>query len=243
MVYCQSLAGSGHRVRSLAMVRSLVKNFQVCLVNEGREISPLKLPPQLETVCLPGLVERVDSLQPLDPRKSLAEVKVQRRRILHQTLERFRPDCLITEGFPFNRRSLTFELIPLLGQAQTANQPVQIICALPELTTPQLIGAYAQLNQENKTCQLLDQYYDTVVCPKESSLTRLGNYLSRINALNCDLVYTDDIAQVFEGGKAIASSTAHNRPLPEKTALNRSPDCRPAAVKFGSKEKAPHQRT
>ena len=39
MFYCQNLLGMGHLVRSTEIVRSLIKDFKVCLINGG-EIVP-----------------------------------------------------------------------------------------------------------------------------------------------------------------------------------------------------------
>ena len=118
MIYCQHLAGMGHLVRCREIMRSLVKNFKVCFVTGGQMVPQFQLPDEVEIVYLPALWQKGAALLPLEGTQSLEAVKAERQQILINTFDRFQPDCLVTECFPFSKMSMKSELKPLLKKGQ-----------------------------------------------------------------------------------------------------------------------------
>ncbi len=55
MFYCQNLLGMGHLVRSTEIIRSLVKDFKVCLINGGQILPGFEIPSTVEVINLPAV--------------------------------------------------------------------------------------------------------------------------------------------------------------------------------------------
>lgn len=195
MVYCQYLAGMGHLVRSTEIIRSLVKSFEICFVNGGQFVSQFELPAGVETVYLPGLREEDGLLKPLDESQSLADIKAERTQKLLATFERFQPDCLITECFPFSKAKVEFELIPLLDRVQTAPRPIPTLCSLRDLIMTQVMTDKTRAKKEARVIRLINQYYDAVLFHADGNFQSLKDSFSQIEALDCEIIDTGYVAQ------------------------------------------------
>ena len=195
MIYCQHLAGMGHLIRSAEIIRSLVKDFQVCFVNGGQPVPEFGLPAEAEAVYLPGLWQDGRDLKPVDESQSLEAVKTRRKQILLEVFDRFQPDCLITECFPFSKVKLEFELIPLLERTQASARPVRVICSLRDLIMTQPLSTKARAKREARVCELIGQYYDAILFHSDANFLRLENCFPNIDALKCDIIYTGYVAQ------------------------------------------------
>ncbi len=195
MIYCQHLAGMGHLVRCREIIRSLIQDFEVCFVSGGQIVPEFQLPPEVERVNLPGLWQKGDELVPVNEALSLEETKAQRQQQLLEVFDRFQPDCLITECFPFSKMSMKYELSPLLKRAKAEERPVKIVCSLRDLIMTQPLSPGARERREAKVCRLINRFYDAVLFHADGSLQKLEDCFSRVEDLNCEIVYTGYVAQ------------------------------------------------
>lgn len=195
MIYCQHLAGMGHLVRCREIIRALVDSFEVCFVSGGQIVPQFQLPRQIEIVQLPGLWQKGAELVSLDETMTIEETKAQRKQKLLDTFNRFQPDCLITECFPFSKMSMKYELSPLLKQAKASARPVQILCSLRDLIMTQPLSADARERREAKVCRLINRFYDAVLFHSDANFQRLEDCFSRTGDLSCEIVYTGYVAQ------------------------------------------------
>lgn len=193
MFYCQYLAGMGHLVRSTEIIRSLVKDFQVCFVNGGQPISGFEFPPAVEPIHLPPILEVEGELVAVDPSQSIEEVKESRKNQLLQVFETFQPDCLIIECFPFSKHKLKFELIPLLDCAVAAK--TQIVCSLRDLIMTQTLSPTAWAKRYDKVRDLVNQYFNLVLIHGDPQVQRLEEQFPKANQLNCEVYYTGYVVQ------------------------------------------------
>lgn len=193
MFYCQYLAGMGHLVRSTEIIRSLVKEFQVCFVNGGRPISGFEFPAAVEVIHLPPILEEEGKLAAVDPLQSIEEVKQIRTQQLLQIFEHFRPDCLMIECFPFSKHKLKFELLPLLDRAKTVDTPV--VCSLRDLIMTQTLSATTWAKRYDKVRDLVNRYFDLVLVHSDPQLQQLEEQFPQIDQLNCEVYYTGYVAQ------------------------------------------------
>ena len=133
MLYCQHVLGMGHLMRSMALVEGL-RDFEVCFVNGGEMIPGFAVPPGVTMVQLPPLKSDADfqHLEGIDG-QNLAAIEAARTEALLAEFERFRPDALIIELFPFGRKKFAFELVPLLARIRSEGQPVKVICSLRDI--------------------------------------------------------------------------------------------------------------
>lgn len=196
LFYCQYLAGMGHLVRSTEIIRSLVKDFDVCLINGGQLIPGFEFPAEARVVHLPAVWEDGNKLKPVDSSLTIEEVKESRQQKILEILEKFQPDCIITECFPFSKHKLKFELKPMLKQAKESNIP--IVCSLRDLIMTQPMSESARIKRQEKVCQLIGRFYDLVLFHGDANLLRLEDSFPEVDKLNCDLFYTGYIAPAIK---------------------------------------------
>lgn len=195
LFYCQYLAGMGHLVRSTEIIRSLVKEFQVCFVNGGEPIAEFEMPANLDIVHLPPIVEAGGELRSVDQSQTIETVKAVRTQMLLAIFEQFQPDCVITECFPFSKHKLKYELLPLLERAKAASKPVQVVCSLRDLIMTQSRSTQSWNKRYDDVCELINRYYDLVLVHGDSQLLRLDDQFPKVNQLNCEVYYTGYVAQ------------------------------------------------
>lgn len=173
MVYVQHLLGIGHLRRASFLCNALDSNhFKVSLVSGGMPVSGAlqagvnlhQLPP----VRSPD--SRFDSLvdennQPINERW-----KKHRCNQLLKAFNSLSPDALITETFPFGRRMMRFELLPLLKAArQHACSPL-IISSIRDILQPKSKPA-----RNDEIRQLIDSYYDRILIHGDERLATLAD--------------------------------------------------------------------
>ena len=168
MFYVQHLLGIGHVVRSMRIARALAGGgFEVTLVCGGPPVAGLdfgglnmvQLPPV--TTGANGFSELVDaSGTPLTEADKAA-----RRDILINHFNQIKPDILLLEAFPFGRRQMRFELLPLLDAAIARLRRPLIACSVRDILQqdrrPGRAEAYAEL---------VERYFDLVLVHGDPNL-------------------------------------------------------------------------
>ncbi len=201
LFYCQNLLGMGHLVRTTELMRELVKTFQVCLIDGGQKIEGFDVPPEVEVIQLPTIqVEVSDSLQVgkqlhvVGSTMDLEAVKEFRKETLIRVFDRFQPDCLITEGYPFSKnKALAFEMLPLLDHVKQTSPSTKVICSLRDII---MVKEFADRDyEEQRRCQFTNQYYDAILLHSDPSIHRLEDNISRASDLTCPVYYTGYVVQ------------------------------------------------
>ncbi len=190
MFYCQYLTGMGHLVRSTEIVRQLVKEFQVCFINGGPTVPGFEIPPEAEIAALPPLWIEDGQLQVAEGFANIDELKKARKNALIALFDRFKPDCLITEFFPFGRHKLFFELIPLLDHIQAVSPDTKIVSSVRDI-----VGRTDLDREEDIICQLTSKYFDLILFHSDPRFQKLAESFSRVRDLNCQIEYTGFVAQ------------------------------------------------
>jgi predicted glycosyltransferase len=193
MFYCQHIVGMGHLIRTTEIIRGLVSDFQVCLINGGEIIDEFPLPVSVEVINIPAIKTDAQwkELQPVDNTLSLEEVKLKRTEQILNVFERFQPDILILELFPFGRRRFSFELIPLLEKAKAAGK--KIVSSLRDI----VINQNDRLRHEEKVCNSIDRYFDLLLVHGDPQFIRLEEIFDRVQDLNCEVCYTGYVTQTL----------------------------------------------
>ena len=205
MFYCQYLTGMGHLVRSTEIIRQLVKDFQVCFINGGTIVPGFEIPSQVKIAKLPPLWIEDGELQVAEGFANLEEVKEARRNALINLFDRFKPDCLITEFFPFGRHKLFFELIPLLDHIKSVAPSTKIVSSVRDI-----VGR-TDLDKEAKIiCELTSKYFDLILFHSDYGFQKLEESFSRVKDLNCEVRYTGFVAQSTPENKILSESDLVN---------------------------------
>ncbi|MDJ0648499.1 MAG: glycosyltransferase [Xenococcaceae cyanobacterium MO_188.B19] len=191
MFYCQHILGMGHLIRSIEIVKGLIPDFQICFINGGQVIENFKFPPGIEVVNIPALKtdSKFKELKPVDENLTMEEVKNIRKNMLLDICDRFRPDVLIIELYPFGRRPFSFELIPLIQKAKSIG--TKVVSSVRDI----LVTKQNQQRHEEKVCQLINQYFDMVLIHGDPNFINLDLSFSSIQNLTCPVHYTGYVVQ------------------------------------------------
>ncbi len=193
MFYCQHVLGIGHWVRSSGIVHALASQAQVLLVNGGGEVAGFTFPSQVELASLPPLQTDADfsALETRSSTETVEEIQRQRKRMLLGLFERFQPDLLVIELFPFGRKRFAFELIPLLDRARVASSRPKIVCSLRDI----LVTKKDQQAYEKRVCQIVNSYFDLILVHGDPSFVRLEETFPCTAHLRCPVQYTGYVTQ------------------------------------------------
>ncbi len=166
-LYVQHLLGIGHLQRAAGLSRAMAKvGIEVTLVSGG---VPVKI--DSGPVCFIQLppVRAADSqysaLETEDGRAVDDAFRRHRTAALLDAFHAAKPDILITEQFPFGRRPLHFELLPLLDAAKTAGNTTTgakgpaIVASVRDIlvapSRPERFGEMLELAQTRYDCVLV----------------------------------------------------------------------------------------
>lgn len=171
LFYVQHLLGIGHLRRAAALVAAMDRTvLEVVLVSGGMPVKGLDIG-GARLVQLPPLRSRDTDFSALvdGDGKPIDEAwKAARRDRLLALYRETRPRAIVTEQFPFGRRQLRFELMPLL-EAATASEP-----------RPTIIASIRDILNEpgkpEKTAWILDtvrHHFDLVLVHGDPAFTTL----------------------------------------------------------------------
>lgn len=192
LIHVQHLLGTGHLKRAAAIGGALAGGgFDVEIVTGGMPLGDLdtggarvvQLPPLRATD--PGFKTLVDDHnQPIDD----AWRQARRERLL-QHFDAWRPDVVMTELFPFGRRMLEFELLPLLAAARARRPRPLILCSLRDvLIAPREPPKVAQAIERARTL------YDRILVHGDPALIDLPASYPAARALGDRVTYTGYVA-------------------------------------------------
>lgn len=186
--HVQNLLGSGHLARAAILARALAEaGFEVDLVSGGMPVANIptgtarliQLPPMRATDS--SFATLVDAGgDPIDD-----AWRAHRRERLLELWAKARPQVLVTELFPFGRRALEFELLPLLEAAKAQNPRPLILCSLRDVLTRKPDPRKRQAMAER-----VRAYYDRVLVHGDPGLIALDASFPEAPAIADLLAYT-----------------------------------------------------
>lgn len=197
MIYVQHLLGIGHLRRIWFLACALAdNNIQVDLVTGGMPVSDLvyrnirvhQLPP---VRSLDGRFDRLVN----ELGEGIDEAwKNNRRDRLLALFDRIKPRMLITETFPFGRRMMRFELIPLLQAAKQSTCPPIMVSSIRDILQPK--------NKHGRNEEVLNwvqSYYDHILIHGDQNIARLDLTFPLTELIADKLIYTGYITNPSSG--------------------------------------------
>ncbi|OLP46505.1 glycosyltransferase family protein [Rhizobium oryziradicis] len=191
MFYVQHLLGIGHLARASRIAGAMVEvGFAVTLVTggapvkgfPGEGIAHAQLPAVLSATGFSGLVDS-------DGAAVDAAFEQNRTALLLETFERMKPDVVIVEAFPFGRRQVRFELLPLLAAIKAAEHK------------PLLFSSVRDILQENRkpgrdqeTVDLVLEHFDGVLVHGDPHFVRLEETFPLAETIADKIYYTGLVA-------------------------------------------------
>ena len=138
LLYVQHLLGIGHLRRAVALARACAaRDLEVTVASGGAPVAGLDTG-AAALVQLPPLRSRDESFSALvcaDGRAPDAAWLDRRRTMLLDLFARVKPHVLVVEMFPFGRRQLRFELLPLLAAARAAAPRPWVVSSVRDVLT------------------------------------------------------------------------------------------------------------
>ena len=108
-----------------------------------------------------------------------------RKQRLLELFSGFSPHVLITETFPFGRRMLRFELLPLLQAANDSETCLLVIASIRDILQPK-----SKAGRNREICDLVEAHYDHVLVHGDESLARLVDSFADAARIEDKLYYS-----------------------------------------------------
>ena len=192
LLHVQHLLGIGHLKRAMTLAGALADaGLDVCVASGGFEV-PGMAAPGVRIVQLPPLAASDMTFRNLvgaDGMQIDDDWKRERCAALLAAYREADPDVLLIELFPFGRRQMRFELLPLLdtaigsGATATPRRPL-IVSSVRDVTG----GGQRTASRQMETVALVDRYFDRVlvhsdpqVLPFERTFNRADQIADRVH--------------------------------------------------------------
>jgi predicted glycosyltransferase len=192
VIYVQHLLGIGHLARVSRIAAALAKTgADVTLVSGGAAVAGFA-PPGVKLVQLPAIRARDMAFSALidDDGKTIDDAfKANRRDRLIEVFDAAEPDVLIIEAFPFGRRQMRFELLPLLRHARTTPKPPLIASSVRDI-----LQENRKAGRAEETLATLHDYFDLVLVHGDPHFARLEETFPQASEIADRIVYTGLVA-------------------------------------------------
>lgn len=190
-VYCQYLLGIGHMQRCSLVVQALVRHgFDVHVALGGAPVEQISFGDATLHYLTP-LRANNDSFSALvhtDGRLFSEQDKQQRSADLLALVQRLAPDAMIIETFPFGRRTMRFELLPLLEWSR-AQQPKPLI-----ISSIRDILQRRKPKREIECLEYVERFFDKVWVHGDPELIPLQESFPPVEQVIDKLSYTGYVA-------------------------------------------------
>jgi predicted glycosyltransferase len=192
LFYVQHLMGVGHVFRAMRIVKALTgAGMQVELAYGGEPIPNFQghgarvhfLPP------VRAVGEAFNKLEDPSGNPLTDDYRNRRRDLLLDILAETRPDVVITEAFPFGRRQMRFELLPLLEAARRM-EPRPIILS----SVRDILQETGKAEKDRDTIAYVRSLFDHVLVHGDSRLVRLERTFPMAGEIADKVLYTGIVA-------------------------------------------------
>ncbi|KIC41153.1 glycosyltransferase [Ruegeria sp. ANG-R] len=171
MIVVTHLLGTGHLSRALTLGRAFAEQDHEVLVVSGGMPAPQLDTSGLSLLGLPPLrSDGTDFTRLLDQNGAVADSAYFDARVtgLTQAIRSFAPQVLITELYPFGRRSLATEFLATLRIARELPQPPVILSSIRDILAPP-----SKPEKAIQTDEVIAEFYDGVLVHSDPTITPL----------------------------------------------------------------------
>ncbi|MDX8127772.1 hypothetical protein U737_14180 [Methylomonas sp. LW13] len=193
LLYCQHSLGMGHWVRAMTLANALSREFRVTFLNGGRAPDHQAAVADLDMLNLPPLGMGEDhQLYSQDERYSVEEALAARKQIILDEYAMLKPKVVLIELFPFGRKKLAGELLPLLKTARRDKQTKPLVlCSLRDI----MVNARKDQSRHDERARwITDRYFDGLLVHADPRFARLEDSFKPRHPLQIPLLYTGFVA-------------------------------------------------
>ncbi len=188
LFYVQHLWGVGHVYRATRIAHGLVRGgCDVHLVWGGTQIPGFDFTGMQLHALEPVRTSDASFSQLLHTDGTIFtdEDKDRRRDELLKLYDEISPDILVTEAFPFGRRQMRFELLPLLEKVKQSDTPPMVIASIRDIM--QEDRKEKRVAESN---ELVEQYFDRIFVHGDQNLIRIEETLQGVESFSDKVRYT-----------------------------------------------------
>lgn len=188
LFYVQHLLGVGHLARASRIARALLADGHRVLMVTGGAPVPGFPGEGIPTLALPAVAVSDGRFAGLmdDTGAPASETYLANRR--DRLLAAFRdlaPDVVVTEAFPFGRRQMRFELLPLIAAIEASRPRPRLVCSLRDI-----LQRAAKPGRAAETAALVAAHYDRVLVHGDPGFARLEDSFPEAAAIADRVSYT-----------------------------------------------------
>ncbi len=171
LFHVNHLWGVGHFTRIAAIANAVVRQGGRATLLSGNAPVAGRLDPAVRLVVLPALRAADTSYAKLVDAQGTPvtrDIWDRRAALIAGALDDAAPDCLVTETFPFGRRKLACEILPLIAAARARG--AKIAASLRDIPTPP-----TDAKRLDECAARLAQHYDAVLVHGDPAITPLND--------------------------------------------------------------------
>lgn len=202
LFYVQHLLGIGHLARASRVASALVEGgFSVTMVTGGLPLDGFPAA-GIEHVQLEPAVTSGDGFTKLKDASGnpvTEEMEASRREQLLAIYRNQRPDIVIIEAFPFGRRQVRFELLPLLAEIEKSEPRPLVLSSVRDI-----LQQNRKSGRDEETADLVNAHFDRVLVHGDPNFMRLEETFPLASAIADKVAYTGLVAPpapVLQTGK------------------------------------------
>jgi predicted glycosyltransferase len=196
LIYVQHLLGIGHLMRARLLAEALAaRGFDVHLVSGGMPIGG-RMPRGVRVVQLPPIRVSDASFTPLrdaDFQPIDDAYRERRRAQLLAAYDAAAPAAVLFETFPFGRRSLRFELFPLLERIDATRPRPLVIASIREILQVQ-----PKPEREREMLAWAARWFDAIFVHGDARFARFEDTFALADELTPPVHYTGFVAGTGE---------------------------------------------
>jgi predicted glycosyltransferase len=186
--YVQHLLGIGHLARASRIAAALAADhFDVTVVTGGSPV-PGFPGPGVRSVALPALLAGNKGFSGLADQfgNAVDEAFLNRRRdLLLQAFLAARPDIVIIEAFPFGRRQMRFELLPLLDAIEAASPRPILLTSVRDI-----LQERTKAGRDEETVSLIKAHFNHVLVHGDPAFITLPDTFPLAGEIAGKIIYT-----------------------------------------------------
>ncbi|WP_149803751.1 glycosyltransferase family protein [Mesorhizobium sp. NFR06] len=191
-LYVQHLLGIGHLARASRIAAALADDgFDVTVVTGGAPVAGFP-GPGVKSVILPPVTsgdEGFSELVDLQGKSIDDDFKKSRSQMLLQAFRDCRPDIVIIEAFPFGRRQMRFELLPLI-EAIDATSPRPLLAT----SVRDILQERVKPGRNEETVDLINRHFDLVMVHGDPAFATIDRTFPLAGTIKAEITYTGLVA-------------------------------------------------
>ncbi|WP_170357050.1 glycosyltransferase family protein [Ruegeria arenilitoris] len=197
MIVVTHLLGTGHLSRALTLGRAFADAGHDVTVASGGMPAPQLNTDGVSLLALPPLrSDGTDFTRLLTADEDIADAAYLNSRAiaLTEAVRRVNPDVLITELYPFGRRSLAGEFLALLSTARSLPSSPVVLSSVRDILAPP-----SKVAKAARTEEIIERFYDGVLVHSDPEITPLDASWPVTDSLAGRMFYTGFVAPPAPG--------------------------------------------